>query len=64
MFAKPTLKANFFTGEGCIGNIEKFRELDSLIRLDLLRDWIYELTNEYESASKELFYKVNQDAPF
>lgn len=50
MGAKITLKASFETGEGCIGNIEKWRENSALMRADLLKDWIYDLELEYEKA--------------
>lgn len=53
---KPTFRANLNDGEGSIGNLEKFREAyDPLMRADLLKDWIGELTQEYEIAVKGLF---------
>jgi len=52
-YGKPTLKWDFENGEGSIGNLDKFRELDSLMRLDLLSDWISELEQEHERASED-----------
>jgi hypothetical protein len=52
---KPTFKANLDLGEGSIGNLTKFRESgNSVLRADLLRDWIYELEKEYESTLNEM----------
>lgn len=54
---KPTFKANFANGEGSIGNIEKFKTLDPLLRADLLKDWICELNELYDDAVKNMFSK-------
>jgi hypothetical protein len=51
---KPTFKWSFDSGEGSIGNLEAFRELDPLMRCDLLGDWIYDLQAEHKLAHKEL----------
>jgi len=51
---KPTLKADFNAGEGEVGNLENFRAAhDGLMRMDLLKDWIYFLEKEYELAHKD-----------
>jgi hypothetical protein len=50
---KPTLKANFYAGEGEIGNLDEFRKHDTLMRLDLLKDWIYDLEQEYNRTFEE-----------
>ena len=47
---KPTLCANFDSGEGHIGNLDNWNKLDWLLRADLLKDWIYFLEIEYEKA--------------
>lgn len=47
---KPTFKWNLDDGEGSIGNLDKFRQLDGLMRMDLLTDWMFELQKEYEFA--------------
>ena len=48
---KPTLKADFDAGEGNVGNLENFRAYhDGLMRMDLLKDWIGILEQEYELA--------------
>ncbi len=51
---KPTLKADFGAGEGEVGNLENFRAYhDGLMRMDLLKDWIGILEQEYERAYKD-----------
>lgn len=57
---KPTLKANFWAGEGEIGNLDEFRKHDSLLRLDLLKDWIYDLEQEYNKTLEEHRQKREQ----
>jgi hypothetical protein len=57
--AKLTLKANFETGEGDIGNIEKWSENEALLRADILKDWIYLLQVEYDVAHQEAFNRGN-----
>lgn len=47
---KPTFNANIHTGEGSLGNMEKFRELDIMLRADLLQDWLFELDAEYSKT--------------
>lgn len=51
---KPTFRWDLDNGEGSIGNLEKFRQLDPLMRCDLLTDWIAALDEEHDFASKEL----------
>jgi hypothetical protein len=51
--SKPTFKWNLDDGEGSIGNLEKFRLLDPLVRLDLLQDWIHDLSVEYKIARQD-----------
>jgi len=53
--AKPTFRANFEMGEGSIGNLKNFRELDPLLRADLLQDWMHDLGIEYADAVNEAF---------
>ena len=45
MSFKPTLCVK--NSEGVIGNLDRFRNEDFIIRLDFLQDWIFELQNEY-----------------
>ena len=52
---KITLKANFETGEGDVGNLEKWRQVPALLRADLLKDWLVELEGEYQLAISEAF---------
>ena len=49
------LHANYFNGEGCLKNVVEFKELDALLRADLLKDWIYDLNKLYEVAVEEAF---------
>jgi hypothetical protein len=42
-------------GEGSIGNLKNFRELDPLLRADLLQDWMHDLGIEYANAVNEAF---------
>ena len=50
---KPTFKWDLECGEGSIGNIEAFRQLDPLLRCDILTDWIADLNIEQERASED-----------
>ena len=50
---KPTFKWDLDNGEGSIGNLDAFRQLDPLLRCDILTDWIYELNKEYKLAQRE-----------
>ena len=52
---KPTFKVNIHTGEGSIGNWEKFRELDIMFRADLLQDWLFEIDAEYNKTLAHVF---------
>jgi hypothetical protein len=52
---KPTFKVNIHTGEGSIGNWEKFRELDMMFRADLLQDWLFEIDAEYSKTLAHVF---------
>lgn len=56
-YGKPTLKWDLESVEGSIGNLKKFRELDPLMRCDLLTDWIAALEEEQDFASKELLQR-------
>jgi hypothetical protein len=53
--SKPTLKANWSEGSGEIGNLEEWRKHDSMLRADLLQDWVYLLQMEYEATLLECF---------
>lgn len=57
---KPTFKANFEMGEGSIGNLKNFRELDPLLRADLLQDWMHDLGIEYANAVNETFTSLKK----
>jgi hypothetical protein len=50
---KPTFKWDLENGEGSIGNLDAFRQLDPLLRCDILTDWIYDLNKEHEQASQD-----------
>ena len=48
---KPTLKWDLDSGEGSIGNLDSFRqEFNTIMRLDLLQDWIHDLQEEYNET--------------
>lgn len=55
-YGKPTFKWDLENGEGSIGNLDKFRQLDSLLKLDLLSDWVTDLQQEHERAFKEHYH--------
>lgn len=48
MDAKPTLRWSNTSGEGSLGNLDKFRQMDWIYRADALKDWIFELQKEYD----------------
>lgn len=52
---KPTLKWDLENGEGSIGNLDSFREFDPIMRLDLLKDWINDLQEEYNFTLEKDF---------
>jgi hypothetical protein len=52
-FKKPTLKADVDCGEGTVGIPDDWRKYDPLLRMDLLKDWIHELEEEYDRAHAE-----------
>lgn len=55
---KPTFKWNLDTGEGLIGNLEGFRQLPPLLRVNLLKDWIFQLEEEYNDAHDDSWPNV------
>jgi hypothetical protein len=57
-YAKLTLKADFFSGEGLVGNASKFRENPALLRMDLLNDWIGAMSFLLKQAEKDLHYQL------
>jgi hypothetical protein len=46
MYVKPTFCIK--DSRGFIGNLKKFRTEQSITRLDLIRDWIFRLNQEYK----------------
>lgn len=50
---RPTLKANVEFGEGSLHIPDGWYEVDSLTRADLLQDWLYCLTREYDKTMLE-----------
>jgi len=56
-YAKLTLKADFFSGEGLVGNVSKFRENPALLRIDLLNDWMGVMSFLLEQAEKDFNYQ-------
>lgn len=57
-YAKLTLKADFFSGEGLVGNVSKFRENPALLRIDLLNDWIGAMSFLLKQAEKDFNYQL------
>jgi hypothetical protein len=52
-FKKPRLKANL-AAEGSVSIPAEWRELDGLVRADILKDWIGILQIEYDIAVLEM----------
>lgn len=50
----PKLVANEYDGEGYMLVPDEWLQADPLLRADILKDWIYSLENQYESALIEL----------
>lgn len=50
---KLTLKWDLDNGEGSVGNIEAFRQLDPLLRCDILTDWLHALNTEHVQACED-----------
>ena len=48
------LKANYECGEGSIRLTPEFNSENSLLKMDVLSDWIYDLQEEYDKARLEL----------
>lgn len=48
------LVADYNNGEGKIELSERFNSADCLLRADILKDWIYDLTNAYNKALEEM----------
>lgn len=51
----PKLIADFDNGEGKVRIPKEWREWDALTRADILSDWIYHLTTEYNDAVSNIF---------
>ena len=47
------LKYSIDTGEGDVNVTEAFKELNSLLRMDLLGDWLSVLQREYDKARED-----------
>jgi hypothetical protein len=48
------LKASFDNGEGSISVPESFKNCYPLLKADILKDWIYDLEEEYKKARQEM----------
>jgi hypothetical protein len=51
------LKANLNSGEGDAKIIAEFDDLTPLMKMDLLKDWIYDLEKAYEEARSEFSFE-------
>ena len=49
-----TLRVDYKNGEGEIHLDQRFKESEAILRADVLKDWIYDLQNEYDKALIEL----------
>lgn len=54
-FSRPTLRMNLEGGQGEVGNLDAFRELDPLLQVDILLDWLADLRAEHKRAWAELW---------
>lgn len=50
----PKLIANDYYGEGYIIVPDEWQQADPLLKADILKDWIYALESQYNSALVEL----------
>jgi hypothetical protein len=51
----PVLHANYDTGEGHVSEPDDWKEMDALLRADLLQCWLHDIENLYNQAVKEAF---------
>jgi hypothetical protein len=54
------LMANYECGEGSISLTLEFNYENSLLKLDVLSDWIYDLQEEYDKARLKLNKEQNK----
>jgi len=54
------LMANYECGEGSISLTPEFNYENSLLKLDVLSDWIYDLQEEYDKARLRLNKEQNK----
>jgi len=54
------LMANYECGEGSISLTPEFNYENSLLKLDVLSDWIYDLQEEYDKARLKLNKEQNK----
>jgi hypothetical protein len=62
MLPKPTLKFCQYSEQGHVGNLEKWAEVDPLLKMDLLKDWILELEELYVEARLEWGQQFDNEA--
>lgn len=56
------LKANLDTGEGDVVFTEFFERLSPLMKADLLKDWLYDITEAYEEARSEMYVEMRVES--
>tara|TARA_R110000765_G_scaffold97947_1_gene184129 strand:- start:827 stop:1012 length:186 start_codon:yes stop_codon:yes gene_type:complete len=50
MKTNELFKMDLETGEAEFKQTKEFKRLDSLLRVDIMRDWLYDLKKEYNKA--------------
>ena len=58
------LKANLNSGEGDAKIIAEFDDLTPLMKMDLLKDWIYDLDIAYEEARSEFSFEGKMEKTY
>lgn len=56
------LKANINSGEGDVVFTEFFERLTPLMKADLLKDWLYDITEAYEEARLEMHTEMRVES--
>lgn len=54
-YKRPTLNANWIAIEGSVRIPPEWSEMCPMVRADLLKDWIADLSQEYNKTLAELF---------
>jgi len=62
MIPKPRLKVDLYFGEGDVVFPEEWEDLEYVLKIDLLSDWIGQLQKKYDETMKaeEKVWKANR----